>query len=157
MLRYRYIGKIDTQFKYELLEKKEYDLSDNIGKWHMFNPNGDLVVSADEKRLTIMVGYKWDGTTVIGDCYEDEVTLEASMIHDVLYNAKKNPHDIPVPFSLSSADKMMTNFMTYMYKKLDASFYKKYLYPKIFLSGLLSVGLPWKFGNNTYYTIKKLG
>ena len=38
----------------------------------------------------------WDGSTVIGEYYEDKCTLEASLLHDVLYNAAKNPDDISV-------------------------------------------------------------
>jgi hypothetical protein len=47
--------------------------------------------------VAVYPGYMWDGSTVVGKYYEDEVTLVASLVHDVLYNANKNPDNIIFP------------------------------------------------------------
>ena len=96
----------------------------------------------------------WDGSTVIGKYYEDEATLEASLIHDVLYNAKKNPEDIKVSFSLFTADSIFRDYLKLLYKKNKGSFFQKYIFPELYKWGLWIFGLPWKFGNNKFYRLK---
>lgn len=95
----------------------------------------------------------WDGSTVIGKYYEDEQTMEASLLHDVLYNAYKNPQDIEVPFNLFLADKIMMRHLLKLYK--GQGFIKSWLFPHLYFWGLTTVGIPWKFGNNNYYTLQK--
>jgi hypothetical protein len=95
----------------------------------------------------------WDGSTVIGEYYEDEQTMEASLLHDVLYNAYKNPQDIEVPFSLFLADKIMMRHLLKLYK--GQGFIKSWLFPHLYYWGLTTVGIPWKWGNNDYYTLQK--
>lgn len=155
MIKYETVDVQDKEtFKYKLLSKRIFVLGRNVGKWEMYDPQGNMVAKSYGSTLVAFPNYMWDGSTVIGDLFEDEVTLEASLVHDILYNAKKNPDDIPVPFCLGVADKILCEVMQTLYKMKKASFYKKYIFPKLYLTGLLTVGIPWKFGNNKYYTIK---
>ena len=62
--------------------------------------------------VTVYPDYMWDGSTVVGKYYEDEVTLAASLIHDILYNAKKNPDDIKVKFNLWKADTIFSEYLS---------------------------------------------
>jgi hypothetical protein len=79
--------------------------------------------------------------------------LEASLIHDVLYNAAKNPDDIKVPFSLYTADSIFSDYLKRYYRR-NGSFFQKYIMPDIYKLGLWILGTPWKFGNNKYYRLE---
>ena len=102
-----YFQRVDIEdFKYCLWSKEEFETGYDLGKWELFNPQGQLVARCNGSKVTVLPGYLWDGTTVIGYVYEDPVTMHASLIHDVLYNAHKNPDNVSVPFSLYTADKI---------------------------------------------------
>ena len=147
-----YYQRVDIEdFKYRLYTTEVFETGYDLGEWELLNPQGQVVARCEGSKVTVLPGYLWDGTTVIGSIYEDPVTMGASLIHDVLYNAHKNPDDISVPFSLCTADKIFRNYMKANYK----CFFHKYIFPNIYLAGLCTLGLPWKYGNNNYYKLRK--
>lgn len=141
-------------YKYRLLEKVIFVSTHNLGKWELYTPENDKVATCNGKIITVFPGYMWDGLTVIGAIYEDEITLKASILHDVLYNAKKNPDDIDIDFTLFRADLIFRSYLCDLYGK-SGGFIQKYIFPNLYLFGLWTLGLPWKFGNNGYYKLKK--
>ena len=143
------------EYSYRLLQKKVYATGYNLGRWELRTPENVIAARCLGSVVIVYPGYMWDGSTVIGEYYEDEVTLEASLIHDVLYNAKKNPEDIKVPFSLFTADSIFRDYLRLLYKKNNGTFFQKYIFPNLYKWGLWTFGLPWKFGNNKYYKLKK--
>lgn len=144
----------EYDFNFILNEEMTFNLEYDLGKWQLLDPKTEEVVAiCDNNVVTVKVGYMWDGSTVIGEYYEDEQTMEASLLHDVLYNAYKNPQDIEVPFSLFLADKIMMRHLLKLYK--GQGFVKSWLFPHLYYWGLATVGIPWKFGNNDYYTLQK--
>ena len=155
MLKVKYIiFSSEVDFKFILNEEVTFNLEYDLGNWSLIDPKTDEVVAVcDNNVVTVKVGYMWDGSTVIGEYYEDEQTMEASLLHDVLYNAKKNPQDIEVPFSLFLADKIMMRHLLKLYK--GQGFIKSWLFPHLYYWGLTTVGIPWKWGNNDYYTLQK--
>lgn len=155
MIYYEEVDVNDAEsFKYKLLDKRVFAVGKNIGKWEMLDPCGNIVAKSFGSAVVVYPNYLWDGSTVVGNFFEDDVTLEASLIHDVLYNAKKNPNNIEVPFSLWWADKVFADYLMAFYEK-KKEFWKKYLISKTYKWGLWILGTPWKFGNNKYYKIKK--
>ena len=155
MIHYKKIDfEAGESYKYKLLKKKIYVIGINLGEWELISPEGTIVAKCYGSVIGVYPEYMWDGCTVIGEQYEDEMTLEASLLHDVLYNAKKNPNNIKVPFSLVTADKIFCDLMKCLYKNHKGTFFQKYIFPKIYLAGLLTVGMPWKFGKNEYYRLK---
>ncbi len=155
MIDYETIDFKDKEtYKYKLLKKKIFVIGMNLGQWKLIAPCGSIVAQSFGSVIAVYPNYMWDGCTVIGEKFEDEVTLEASLLHDVLYNAKKNPDNIKVPFSLFKADKIFCEEMTRMYNFHNGTFFQKYIFPKLYLIGLWTVGIPWKFGNNKYYSLK---
>ena len=156
MISYEKIEFTDKEtFKYKLLKKKIYVMGVNMGEWKLLAPCGSIVAQCFGSTIAVYPEYMWDGCTVVGEKYEDEITLECSMLHDVLYNAKKNPDGIKVQFSLFKADKIFCDLMEVLYKKEHGTFFQKYIFPKLYLVGLWTIGIPWKFGKNQYYTLKK--
>lgn len=155
MLKYQYIVySSETTFKFRLKETFIFDLKNNFGKWQLLEPISKVPVAICHNNiLEIKEGYMWDGSTVVGNYYEDHQTLEASLVHDVLYNAKKNPQDIKVPFSLFEADKILMHHLLQLYK--NEGFIKRCLFPRLYYLGLITIGIPWKFGNNEYYRLTK--
>lgn len=155
MIKFQYIIFSSTEkFKFRLKEDVVYETKENLGNWNLIDPiTADMVVTCKDNVITIKAGYMWDGSTVIGEYYEDFETLEASLLHDVLYNAKKNPQDIEVPFSLFLADRIMMQKLLQLNK--NKGFIKRWLFPHLYYLGLITVGIPWKFGNNEYYKLKK--
>lgn len=155
MLKVKYIiYSSEVDFKFILNEEIKFYLEYDLGEWQLLDPKTEEVVATCCKNVvTAKIGYMWDGSTVIGKYYEDEQTMEASLLHDILYNAKKNPKDIEVPFSLFLADKIMMRHLLMLYKK--EGFVKRWLFPHLYYWGLTTVGIPWKFGNNDYYTLQK--
>lgn len=154
MIKYKTISYYDEEtFHYELIEKKIFATGEQLGYWDVFTPDGKLVARCRGSIVSVLPGYMWDGSTVVGEYYEDEVTIEASLIHDVLYNAYKNPQDIEVPFSLFLADKIMMRHLLKLYK--GQGFIKSWVFPHLYYWGLATIGIPWKFGNNDYYTLQK--
>lgn len=143
----------EETFHYKLIQKVIFVTGENLGYWDLYTPNNELVASCRGSIVQVFEGYMWDGSTVIGKYYEDEVTLEASLIHDILYNANKNPDDIKVPFSLWKADSIFADYLVRLYRK-NGTFMQKHIIPKLYKWGLWVLGTPWKFGNNKYYKIK---
>lgn len=141
-------------FHYKLTEKVIFCTGYFIGNWDLYSPEGQLVAYSRASIVVVYPGYMWDGSTIIGEYYEDDITLKASLIHDVLYNAKKNPDDIKVPFNLFTADWIFYDYLRLLYRKNKGSFYQKYIFPKLYKWGLWTLGLPWKFGNNKFYKLK---
>ena len=155
MIKYKTISYYDEEtFHYELIEKKIFATGEQLGYWDMYTPDGKLVARCRGSIVSVLPGYMWDGSTVVGEYYEDEVTMEASLIHDVLYNANKNPDDIKVPFSLWKADSIFADYLVRLYRK-NGTFMQKHIIPKLYKWGLWVLGTPWKFGNNKYYEIEK--
>ena len=147
-IQYEKIDFVDEEsYNYILTEKKIYATGYQLGHWELLTPEGLLVARCNGSIVTIFSGYMWDGSTIVGKLYEDDVTLEASLIHDVLYNANKNPDNINVPFTLWKADKIFAEYLKIGYSK-KGSFFQKYM------TGLWLIGTPWKFGNNDYYKLK---
>lgn len=107
----------EETFHYKLIQKVIFVTGEQLGYWDLYTPDNHLVASCRGSIVQIFEGYMWDGSTVIGKYYEDEVTLEASLIHDVLYNANKNPDDIKVPFSLWKADSIFADYLVRLYRK----------------------------------------
>ena len=156
MIYYQPITFIEKEtYSYRLLQKVVFVTGKNLGKWELRTPENIVVAKSLGSIVVVYPGYMWDGSTVIGKYYEDKVTLEASLIHDVLYNAKKNPEDIETPFSLFAADSIFRDYLKLLYKKNNGSFFQKYIFPEFYKWGLWIFGLPWKFGNNKYYKLKK--
>ena len=155
MLKVKYIiYSSEVDFKFILNEEIKFYLEYDLGNWSLIDPKTEEEVAICEGNVvTAKIGYMWDGSTVIGEYYEDEQTMEASLLHDILYNAKKNPQDIEVSFSLFLADKIMMRHLLKLYN--DEGFVKRWLFPHLYYWGLISVGIPWKFGNNDYYTLQK--
>ena len=156
MIHYQHISFNDKEsYEYRLLNKMIFVTGKELGKWELRTPDNIVVAKCLGSIVVIYPGYMWDGSTVVGQYYEDEITLEASLIHDVLYNAKKNPEDIKVSFSLFTADSIFRNYLKQLYKKNKGSFFQKYICPELYKWGLWIFGLPWKFGNNKFYKLKK--
>lgn len=155
MIKFQYIIFSSTEtFKFRLKENVSFNLEKNLGKWQLLDPQSNEVVAiCNNNLIEIKAGYMWDGSTVIGEYYEDFETLEASLLHDVLYNAKKNPQDIEVPFSLFLADRIMMQQLLQLNK--NKGFIKRWLFPHLYYLGLITIGIPWKFGNNKYYKLTK--
>lgn len=140
-------------FNYKLTRKLIYATGEKLGYWNLLTPDGQVVVRCRGSIVSVLPGYMWDGTTVVGKHYQDDQTLEASLIHDVLYNAAKNPDDIKVPFSLYTADSIFSDYLKRYYRR-NGSFFQKYIMPDIYKLGLWILGTPWKFGNNKYYRLE---
>lgn len=156
MIHYQEINFSDKEtYKYRLLQKVIFVTGKELGKWELRAPDDIVVAKCLGSIVVVYPGYMWDGSTVIGEYYEDGVTLESSLIHDVLYNAKKNPDNIKVSFSLFTADTIFREYLEVLYKKHKGSFFQKYIFPRLYKLGLSTLGLPWKFGNNKYYKLKK--
>lgn len=156
MIEYQTITFNGTEdYSYRLAKKKIFATGHSLGNWRMLTPDNQVVAICQGSVVVVYEGYMWDGSTIIGEYYEDDVTLEASLIHDVLYNVKKNPEDIKVPFSLFTVDSIFRDYLKLLYKKNKGSFFQKYIFPEIYKWGLWIFGLPWKFGNNKYYKLKK--
>lgn len=155
MIKFQYIIFSSTEnFKFRLKENVIFETKENLGNWNLIDPvTTDIVATCKDNVINVNPGYMWDGSTVIGEYYEDFETLEASLLHDVLYNAKKNPQDIEVPFSLFLADKIMMRHLLQLNK--NKGFIKRWLFPHLYYLGLITIGIPWKFGNNEYYKLKK--
>lgn len=144
----------EEDFKYRLTEKKIFVTGYSLGNWKLLTPDNQVVALCQGGVVVVYEGYMWDGSTVIGEHYEDEVTLEASLIHDVLYNANKNPDDIKVSFTLWRADVIFAEYLTRLYSK-TGTFFQKHIFPSLYKWGLWILGTPWKFGNNKYYRLEK--
>ena len=155
MIQYEKIEfKGEETFNYKLTKKIIFATGEKLGYWNLLTPDGQVVAKCRGSIVSVLPDYMWDGTTVMGSHYEDNVTLEASLIHDVLYNAAKNPDDIKVPFSLYTVDSIFADYLRRFYRK-NGTFFQKYLMPSLYKWGLWILGTPWKFGNNNYYKLEK--
>lgn len=155
MIKYEQIDFTSNgeSYKYRLTKRTIFVTNYDLGVWELITPNGEVVAECIYNNIIVYPDYMWDGSTVIGSFYEDEVTLEASLVHDVLYNAVKNPDDIEVDFNLFTADKIFRDFLKQYYTN-DGNWFQRWLFPDIYMLGLWIFGLPWKFGNNGYYKLK---
>ena len=156
MIKFQYIIFSSTEnYKFRLKEDVSFNLNENLGKWQLFDPQTQEVVAICNNNIVeVKAGYMWDGSTVIGEYYEDYETLEASLLHDVFYNAKKNPDNIEVPFSLFEADRIFRDLLLKLYEN-NESYFKRKIFPRLYYLGLITIGIPWKFGTNEYYKLKK--
>lgn len=154
MFKIKYIiFSSEYDFKFILNEEMTFNLECDLGKWQLLDPKTEEVVAiCDNNVVTVKVGYMWDGSTVIGKYYEDFETLEASLLHDVLYNAKKNPEGKEVPFSLFDVDVIFRDHLLALYKN-NESFFKRKIFPWIYYLGLITIGIPWKMGKNDFYKL----
>lgn len=98
MVKFQFIlFSAEETFKFRLKEEISFNLKQDLGRWNLIDPrNNTIVASCNKNIINVYENYMWDGSTVIGEYYEDEFTMEASLLHDVLYNAAKNPDDISV-------------------------------------------------------------
>lgn len=98
MVKFQFIFfSAEETFKFRLKEDVKFDIKKDLGQWNLIDPrNNTIIATCNKNIINVYEGYMWDGSTVIGEYYEDECTLEASLLHDVLYNAAKNPNDISV-------------------------------------------------------------
>jgi hypothetical protein len=156
MIKFQYIIFSSTEtFKFRLKESVSFNFDKNLGQWQLLDPQSEEVVAiCNNNIIEIKAGYMWDGSTVIGEYYEDHETLEASLLHDVLYNAKKNPDNIEVSFTLFEAGRIFRDLLLKLYEN-NESYFKRKLFPRLYYLGLITIGIPWKFGNNEYYKLKK--
>ena len=154
MIKFQYIIFSSTvPLKFRLKEDVTFELDYDLGKWSLKDPQSDeIVATCNNNIVEVKAGYMWDGSTVIGEYYEDFQTLEASLLHDILYDAKKNPKNIEVPFSLFDADAIFRDHLLTLYEN-DESFFKRKIFPWIYYFGLISIGIPWKMGKNDYYEL----
>jgi hypothetical protein len=154
MIKFYYIAfSSEEPFKFKLKEDVTFKIDKNIGAWKLLHPRTDEILAIGENNvITAKAGYMWDGTTVIGNYYEDAVTLEASLLHDILYNAAKNPEGKKVPFNVFDADAIFKDRLLMLYA--NNSFFKRKFLPWIYYLGLITVGLPWKLGKNDFYLLK---
>lgn len=154
MIKFQYIIFSSTEnFKFRLKEDFVFETNIDLGKWKLIDPqSNEIVVICNENEVTVKAGYMWDGSTVIGEYYEDFETLEASLLHDVLYNAKKNPEGKEVPFSLFDADVIFRDHLLTLYEN-NGNFFKRKIFPWIYYLGLITIGIPWKMGKNDFYKL----
>lgn len=118
-----------------------------VGKWKMYDKKGTLVAEADIDTVTIYPGYVWDGCTIIGLLYEDKYTLQASLLHDILYEVLAVRGYKPV-FSTYQADYWFTQLIKII------SGYK--VLPEVYRAALAILGAPFRKikGKSTKYNIK---
>ena len=153
MLHYKKIDFNNGEtFKYKLLQKIIFATGTELGKWELYTPDNIIVAKCFGSVVVVYPNYMWDGSTVIGKYYEDEVTLKASLLHDILYNAKKNPDNIKVPYTLFQADRIFKERLLGLYKN-EKNFFKAKIFPTLYYLGLITIGIPWKFGTNDYYKL----
>lgn len=79
----------------------------NLGSWDMRRESDNLLLAqasteGDLSTLYVYPQFTWDGCTGVGRIKESKYTLLASLVHDILYIAKKNCHSLP--FTLDDAD-----------------------------------------------------
>lgn len=106
-----------------------------IGKWKLKDKKGKLVAEADIDKLTIYPGYKWDGCTGIGMLYEDIYTLQASLLHDILYEALAVKGFNPV-YSSFQAD--------YWFSQLIKILAGYKILPEVYRAALAVLGTPYR-------------
>lgn len=147
MLKYKKINFSEGEdYKYRLLSSLQFCTKYNWGNWKLINPkNNEIVAKCEDKNVTVYKNYMWDGCTVVGNIYEDKNTLLCSLLHDVLYNAKKNPNGFDIKFSLWTVD--------YVFYQMLKQTTNKSFFPSVYLLGLWSIGIPWKFGKNKFYKL----
>ena len=155
MIKFQYIiFSTEEQFKFRLKESVSFNLNKNLGKWRLLNPkSGEVVAICNNDILEIKAGYAWNGS-FISDYYEDYETLEASLIQDALYNAKKSSNNTHLPFTLYSADRLFIDWLSKLYSN-NKSFYMRKIFPKLYYLGLLTIGHIKKFSKEKYYKLKK--
>jgi hypothetical protein len=153
MLKFQlFLYSAEEDFKYRLKEDITFNITYNLGSWKLIDPKTkETVAICSNNQIVVKSGYMWDGSTVIGEYYEDYQTMEASLLHDVLYNAKKNPDNLEVSFSLFKADALFRDHLVTLYTINNENFWKRKIFPWCYYFGLISLGIPWKFGNNKYY------
>lgn len=74
MFKVKYIiFSSEYDFKFILNEEMTFNLEYDLGKWQLLDPKTEEVVAiCDNNVVTVKIGYMWDGSTVIGEYYEDE-------------------------------------------------------------------------------------
>ena len=81
MIEYKTITfKGAEEYSYCLLQKKIYVTGYNLGHWELRTPENTVVAKCLGSIVVVYPGYMWDGSTVIGEYYEDKVTLESAHI-----------------------------------------------------------------------------
>lgn len=121
--------------KYETIKPVEFWIENmDLGEWDLLDTNDKLIASAKKDKLIIHPGFKWDGCTVIGELYEDKYTLQASLLHDVLYTVL-SVKGFKAPFSALQADYWFTALLGII------SGYK--VLPKVYRASLAVAGTPF--------------
>ena len=74
MLKIKYIIYSDEwDFKFILNEEVKFYLEYDLGNWSLIDPKTEEEVAICEGNVvTAKIGYMWDGSTVIGEYYEDD-------------------------------------------------------------------------------------
>ena len=139
------IIKMPSNAKYRYLVNKTISFTIegmNVGKWDLYDAEngtiGKLLAKGRGDTVEVYRGYRWDGCTVIGNFFENEITLKSSILHDILYIVAKN-NNFKAKFNLFQADIWFRQYMSEQFKR--ASFI-----PWVYYLGLTIFGFPWKLG-----------
>ena len=146
------IIKMPSNAKYKYLVNKTISFTVdemNVGKWDMYDAEngtiGKLLAKGRGNTVEVYRGFRCDGSTVIGDFFENETTLRSSILHDILYIVAKN-NNFKAKFNLFQADIWFREYMSVQFKR--ASFI-----PWAYYLGVTLFGLPWKLGKTRGWLI----
>ena len=140
----------NARYRYETIEEIIFEVEGmNVGKWDLYAAEngtiGRLIAKGRGNKVEVKSGFKWDGCAIIGNFYENEITLRGSLLHDLLYVVAKN-NNFKATFNLFQADIWFRKYMLKEYK------YRSII-PWLYYFGVTFLGLPWKFGKNRGWLI----
>ena len=146
------IIKLSNNAKYKYLTNKTISFTVdgmNVGKWDLYDAEngtiGKLLAKGRGNTVEVYSGFRWDGSTVIGDFFENEITLKSSILHDILYIVAKN-NNFKAKFNLFQADNWYREYMSVQFKRTS-------FIPWAYYIGITLFGLPWKFGKTRGWLI----
>lgn len=127
--------------KYETIKPVEFWVENmDLGEWDLLDNNDKLIASAKKDKLIIHPGFKWDGCSVIGELYEDKYTLQASLLHDVLYTVL-SVEGFKAPFSALQADYWFTTLLRIISGRKTL--------PRVYRAALAVAGTPYRLLNSS--------
>lgn len=135
----------NARYKYQTTEEIVFEIEGmDVGVWDLYAAEngtiGRLIAKGRGNKVEVKQGFKWDGCSVIGDFYENDVTLKGSLLHDLLYVVAKNKN-FKAKFNLFQADIWFRKYMSLEYKRQS-------VLPWIYYLAITIFGLPWKLGKN---------
>lgn len=146
------IIKLPSNAKYKFLVNKTIIFKVpgmDVGKWDMYDCEsgtiGKLMAKGRGNTVEVYHGFRWDGSTVVGNFFENEVTLKGSILHDILYIVAKN-NNFKSTFNLFQADIWFRKYMS-------DSFNHPSFIPWCYYIGLTIFGWPWKIGKTRGWLI----